>query len=198
MAKKVNVVLFDFDGTLSWPDSNLAFAMYCMRHSWRPWLFMPLFGVGMIARFVCPKSVCWRQNVRRFINPAILRRHLPAFTGQHRQNRFGWATDQIAAERAAGNIVLLVSASPDYLIEPLVKDMGFDAVFCSKMDVKHPWKYKFFCWGDNKVVAVNKWAKENGYDPHVVRAYSDSKSDIPMMKMADEQIWINPKTQMPR
>ena len=198
MVKKVNVVLFDFDGTLSWPDSNFAFEMYCMRYSVRPWLCMPWFVFGVIARLFCPKSVCWRQNMRRFITPEILRRHLPAFTGQHRQNRFGWAAEQISAERAAGNKVLLVTASPDYLIEPLVNDMCFDAVICSKMESKRPWTYKFFCWGDNKVVAVNKWAKENGCTPHVVRAYSDSKSDIPMMKMADEQIWINPKTQMPR
>ena len=57
-----------------------------------------------------------------------------------------------------------------------------------------PWKYKFLCWGQNKVVAVDEWAKKNKVIPHVVRAYSDSKTDMPMMKLADRQVWINAKT----
>ena len=36
MLKKTDVVLFDFDGTLSARDSNVEFARYCMRHSIRP------------------------------------------------------------------------------------------------------------------------------------------------------------------
>lgn len=198
MLNRVDVVLFDFDGTLSWPDSNFAFALYCLRRSVRPWLFTPLFGVCSIVRLFCPRSVWWRQNMRRFITPDMLRRFVPGFVRTHKKNRFGWAAERVAAERAAGNKVLLVSATANYLIEPLVDDMCFDAVICSKMESIRPWKYKFFCWGDNKVTAVNKWARENGYKLRIVRAYSDSKSDVPMMKMADERIWINPKTQMPR
>lgn len=96
------------------------------------------------------------------------------------------------------NKVILLSASPDYLIPKLVADMKFDAVICSQMDSVRPWKYKKFCCGKNKVLAMDEWARAHKYIPHVVRAYSDSKSDLPMMKLADQQIWINPKTGMPR
>ena len=57
-----------------------------------------------------------------------------------------------------------------------------------------PYKYKFLCWGKNKVIAMDKWAIKNKYIPNVVRSYSDSKNDMPIMKIAKEQIWINPKT----
>ena len=90
----------------------------------------------------------------------------------------------------------MVSASPDYLLPQLVRDMKFDAVFCSKMDKKHPWKYEFLCWGQNKVYKMDEWACENKFIPNVVRAYSDSKSDLPMMEIATEQVWIDPKTGM--
>jgi phosphoserine phosphatase len=43
---------------------------------------------------------------------------------------------------------------------------------------------------------MDQWAKENKIIPFVVRAYSDSKSDLPMMEIAAEQVWIDPKTGM--
>ena len=197
MLTPVDVVLFDFDGTLSWPDSNMAFGRYCFRHSWRPWLFLPLIGVCAIVRIFNPSGIWWRENMRRFITPNMVRRFVSDFIKQHKRNRFGWAVERIVAERTAGNKVVLLTASPDYLIPKLVADMNFDVVICSKMYKDKPWKYRFLCWGKNKVYAMDEWARENKFVPNVVRAYSDSKSDLPMMTIAAEQIWINPKTGLP-
>ena len=198
MQKPVDVVLFDFDGTLSWPDSNLEFARFCFRHSLRPWIFLPVIGFSMIWRLFRPDGVHWREFSRRFITTNMVHRFAPEFIKMHKRNRFGWAADKVASERAAGNKVVLISASPDYLIHGLVADMKFDAVICSKMYTKKPWKYRFLCHGKNKVYAMDEWARENKFIPHVVRAYSDSKSDMPMMEIADRQIWINPKTGLPK
>ena len=41
---------------------------------------------------------------------------------------------------------------------------------------------------------MDEWAKEHKFIPNVVRAYSDSKSDLPMMEIAAEQVWIDRKT----
>ena len=196
MLKKTDVVLFDFDGTLSCCDSNVAFAKYCFRHSVRPWLYLPLMGICGIARWIKPDGVWWRENIRRFLTPDMVKKFAPGFIKQHKRERFGWAKERVQAERDAGRKVLMISASPDYLLKPLVRDMKFDAVFCSKMDDKKPWKYDFLCWGQNKVYAMDQWAKENKLIPNVVRAYSDSKSDLPMMEIAAEQVWIDKKTGM--
>ncbi len=194
MFQKVNVVLFDFDGTLSGFDSNVQFARYCMRHSIRPWLYMPLIGICAIVRVFNPDGVWWRENIRRFVSPKLIKKFAPGFIKQHRRERFGWARERVQAERDAGNKVIMVSASPDYLLPQLVRDMKFDAVFCSITNKKKPWKYEFLCYGKNKVYAMDEWARKNNYIPRVVRAYSDSKSDMPMMEIADEQVWIDKKT----
>ncbi len=194
MMKKVNVVLFDFDGTLSALDSNVEFARYCFRHSIRPWLYLPLIAVCAISRLLNPDGLWWRENIRRFVSPKLIKKFAPEFIKQHRRERFGWARERVQAERDAGNKVLMVSASPDYLLPALVRDMKFDAVFCSKTKKDKPWKYEFLCWGKNKVYAMDQWAIDNNYIPRVVRAYSDSKHDLPMMEIADEQVWIDRKT----
>lgn len=194
MMKKVNVVLFDFDGTLSALDSNIEFARYCFRHSIRPWLYLPLIAVCAISRLLKPDGLWWRENIRRFVTPKLIKKFAPEFIKQHRRERFGWARERVQAERDAGNKVLMVSASPDYLLPALVRDMKFDAVFCSKTKKDKPWKFEFLCWGKNKVYAMDQWAIDNNYIPRVVRAYSDSKHDLPMMEIADEQVWIDRKT----
>ena len=194
MLKKTDVVLFDFDGTLSALDSNVEFARYCFRRSIRPWFYLPLMGICGICCWLRPGGIWWRENIRRFMTPDMVHRFAPGFIKQHKRERFGWARERVQSERDAGRKVLLISASTDYLIPGLVRDMKFDAVFCSKMDAKRPWRYKFLCWGHNKVVAMDEWAKENKIIPNVVRAYSDSKSDLPMMELAQEQVWIDKKT----
>ncbi|HNY25636.1 MAG TPA: HAD-IB family phosphatase [Alphaproteobacteria bacterium] len=194
MPKKVNVVLFDFDGTLSAKDSTPEFFKYCFKHSLRPWLFIPFILFGLIIKKFNSSGVWWRQITRLFINANMVKKLAPGFIKQHKLNRFGWAAERVAAERAAGNKVILISAGADYLITKLVNDIKFDAIFASEMDPAKPWKYKYFPYGKNKVVVLKKWAKKNKVTPNVVRAYSDSKSDIPMMNLAQEQVWINPKT----
>ena len=155
---------------------------------------MPLTAFGMSFRRFAPNAKWWREIGRRFINAKMVKRLAPNFIKQHKLNRFGWAAERVAAERAAGNIVLLISASPNYLLRPLVRDMEFDDVICSEMYANKPWKYHFLCYNQNKVVALNKWAKKNKITPVVIRSYSDSKSDMPIMEIAAEQVWIDRKT----
>ncbi len=195
MLKKVDVVVFDFDGTLSASDSNFEFYKYCFKHSIRPWLFLPLSLVCLINAVFDYKSMWWREKVRLFMTPKMVRDFSQEVVKLHKLNRFGWSKSQVAKERKNGNIVILISASPDYLIPQLVDDMKFDVVLCSQMDKDKPYKYKFMCWGKNKIIALDNWAKENKVIPNVVRAYSDSKrSDMPIMEIAKEQVWIDKKT----
>ena len=100
MLKKTDVVLFDFDGTLSGQDSNVAFARYCFRHSIRPWFYLPLIGICGIVRCFRPDGLWWRENIRRFITPQMIKKFAPDFIAQHKRERFGWARDRVQAERA--------------------------------------------------------------------------------------------------
>ncbi|MCL1902359.1 MAG: haloacid dehalogenase-like hydrolase [Alphaproteobacteria bacterium] len=206
--KKTNqqsLVLFDFDGTLSAGDANIGFFKYCFAHSMRPWLFSPIVASAFVLQFftfIAKKIFCikcltkfdliWRQMLRMYLTHDMVKKFAPRFIAEYKQSRFGWAAERVAAESAAGNTVIMISASPAYLLLPLVEDMGFDYIICSDVELTRPWKFKFFAYGENKVKILRAIFGKNKYV--VVRAYSDSKSDLPMMNLAAEQVWIDPKT----
>lgn len=194
MLQKKDIVVFDFDGTLSRHDSNFEFGKYCLRHSLRPWFYLPIMFVAYVGRLLNPAGIWWRTTMRRFITPEMIKQLAPAFIKEHKKLRFGWAKNTVARERARGNTVILISAGTNYLIPQLVADIDFDVILTSQMNANKPWQYDFLCWGPNKVIALDKWASEHKIIPNVVRAYSDSKSDLPIMNIAKEQVWINPKT----
>ncbi len=198
MLQKQDVVVFDFDGTLSGLDSTVEFQKYCMRRSVRPWLYLPLTAVALIASRFNRGGTWWRENTRRYLTPEMVKKFAPDFIRAHKRERFGWAKEQVAAERAAGRKVVLISASAEFLVPHLVRDMKFDAVLCSNVEHSRPWKYKFLCWGPNKVIALDEWAKANRIIPRVVRSYSDSRNDMPLMEIADERVWIDAKTGLRR
>lgn len=194
MLQKKDIVVFDFDGTLSASDSNLEFFKYCFKHSIRPWLFLPCVIAGAVGARLNHGGIWWRQTIRNFLTPQMINDFASKCIREHKKNRFGWAAAQVAKEKAIGNKVVLISASPDYLILELVNDMKFDAIMCSRMNKDKPYKYEFLCWGKNKVIALDNWACQQKYIPNVVRAYSDSCYDMPIMEIAKEQVWINSKT----
>ena len=192
--KKINVVVFDFDGTISANDSSLAFAKYCFSNSIRPWFFLPVIWLSLVFKKINPKTIFWREVMRSFISQNMVKRFRKDFVKIYKRERFDWVESKIKEEKKKGNIVILISAGPDFLIKELVKDINFDAVITSVSNKISPWKYKFFCFANNKVVAFNLWAKKNKYLPNLVRSYSDSITDLPIMSLAKQQIWINPKT----
>jgi phosphoserine phosphatase len=191
-----NIVVFDFDGTLAAGDLNYDFGKYAMRHSVRPWLFLPLTIFGFLIRPFNKSGMFWRELCRMWACKKLVSRMRAPFLREHGSRVFGWAGEQIAAEKKRGYSVALISASPDFLLREFVKNAGwrFDIFLCSKMDAARPWKYKFLCYGENKLTALNKAVK----NCRIVRAYSDSRSDMPIMRLAREQVWINPKTGMRR
>ena len=198
MLKKAKVVVFDFDGTLSASDTHIEFGRYCFKHSLRPWVYLPLFIIGFGVYMINHHSMWARQVMRRFVTPEMVKKFAPEVIREHKEKRFGWAAEQVVAEHDAGNICILISAGPDYTVPKLVADMDFDVVITSEMEKSRPWKYKFMCWGENKVVALDRWAKKNKIIPHVVRSYGDSPSDKYIMELADTEIWIDRKTGLPK
>ncbi|WP_207844433.1 HAD-IB family hydrolase [Williamsia soli] len=108
---------------------------------------------------------------------------------------FAEAADLIAGHKARGHDVVIVSASGTEIVEPIGEMLGADYSMASRMKVidgKYAGEVEFYCYGDEKVVAMNEIAASVGYDLSKCFAYSDSITDLPMLRAVGHPTVINP------
>lgn len=100
----------------------------------------------------------------------------------------------------AGRETWIVSASPIEIVEPLATALGMtggigtrgevlDGMYTGRLDGP-------FCYGEGKAETIVSLAAERGIDLANSWSYSDSMSDLPMMKVVGHPVAVNPDAQL--
>ncbi|NCY16217.1 MAG: HAD-IB family hydrolase [Actinobacteria bacterium] len=108
----------------------------------------------------------------------------------------------IEGHRAAGRKVYLVSASPEEIVAPLAQHLGLDGIIASRALLDAQGRYTgevaFYCYGEHKVAAIEELAATEGIDLSRSFAYSDSATDLPMLRAVGHPIAVNPDRELTR
>jgi phosphatidylglycerophosphatase C len=194
------VAVFDLDGTLTWRDTLLLFLMsFLRRHPWRmlglwrlPFALL-CYAAGNRDRGLLKSRIirmvmggASRTDIEacaeHFVNSLRLRHRLrPA------------ALAALEAHRAAGDHLVLLSASPDLYVPRIGRALGFERTLCTEIE----WQ------GDRLVGALTTpnrrgaekercldWLRTKYADLPIV-AYGDSASDLDHMRHADRALLVN-------
>jgi HAD superfamily hydrolase (TIGR01490 family) len=106
------------------------------------------------------------------------------------------AAELIGEHRAAGRKVLIVSASPAEIVEPLAEYLGVDRAIASRAQVGDDGRYTgemaFYAYGPFKAEAMVAVAEAEGIDLGASYAYSDSYTDAPMLEVVGHPVAVNP------
>lgn len=108
---------------------------------------------------------------------------------------FSEAAALINDHKQAGHEIVLISASGIEMVEPIGALLGVDIVRASVMHVEdghYSGTLDFYCYGENKAVAMRELAAERGYDLSECFAYSDSSTDLPMLNAVGHPAVVNP------
>ena len=187
---------FDLDGTLTRRDTMLAFCAFVLGGklplAWNMLRIAPVllawklgFATNQAAKEALLR-VCFAGKTEqqlRSLGKAFGEQILPGLL-----RPAGWA--RLEAHRAAGDAVVVVTASLDLWVEPWARAQGLE-LLSSKAEVKEG---KFTgklagqnCMGAEKVRRLEAWL--GGHRPGLVVAYGDSKGDKEMLAWADEAHW---------
>src|SRR5690606_17799729 len=101
----------------------------------------------------------------------------------------------IEEHHAAGEDVVIVSASGSEVVEPIAALLGADHVVATQMEVadgRYTGEIAFYAYGENKATAVRELAEKQGYDLTACTAYSDSVTDTPMLEAVGTAFVVNP------
>lgn len=105
------------------------------------------------------------------------------------------AAELIAAYKADGRDVVIVSASGAEVVTPIAEMIGATHSIGTRMvevDGRYTGEIDFYCYGENKAAAIKELAAERGYDLAACHAYSDSITDLPMLEAVGHPTVVNP------
>jgi HAD superfamily phosphoserine phosphatase-like hydrolase len=105
------------------------------------------------------------------------------------------ATELIAEHRAAGDEVVVLSASGLEVVAPIAALVGADRCLATRMAVRegrYTGEIELYLYGDQKAQAARDVAAAQGYRLADCRAYSDSITDLPLLEAVGHPTAVNP------
>jgi HAD superfamily hydrolase (TIGR01490 family) len=105
------------------------------------------------------------------------------------------ATELIAQHHAAGEEVVVLSASGLEVVEPIAALVGADRCVATRMAVRggrYTGEIDYYCYGEYKAQAARDVAATAGYRLADCRAYSDSITDLPLLEIVGHPTAVNP------
>lgn len=175
-------IIYDFDKTIYSKETSMAFMFFFLK---RHRSLIPKFILNLTIILFNIKDLKKVKNIFFSIFKGMdIENDINLFWEKEMKNIYPYFFEEIKGNRKDADLLILISASPDFLLEPIYKKLGFDILISTK--------YSNFtligknCKKDEKLKRLNELGN---FD--VLCFYSDSLSDLPLFNIAKKKISIN-------
>ena len=202
MGNRRIAALFDVDRTLLVRESGEVGFKYL----WHRRIVSPLFLAKVFAAHQLYRGgLLSVQRLTEFCVRYYRGRALAPFVAGAQEFYEGWLRPivcpvmraKVEEHRRAGDLLVLLSASIDYYLEPLARDLGFDRLVCSKLETDAAGVCTGrtagpLLLGEHKLAAALKLAREEGIDLAASTAYADHFTDLPLLEAVGHPVAVRP------
>ncbi len=206
--ERKTVAVFDLDGTLTRYDAFVRFLLGSLLRTPARWRHIPALVMAVAASAMGRRDRTWLKT--RFLrlvlagvpNETMERRVGGFVAGLVRGGLRAGALAQVEAHRAAGDTIVLATASPDVYATTVADRLGIETVLCTVTE-RDEWRrltgalVGSNCHGPEKVRRLHELLGSERDDVWVV-AYSDHHSDLPVLLWADEGVAVSPTPTLAR
>lgn len=175
--------VYDFDGTIYHGDSTRDFVFYLIKNHPKVIKYIPAFILAAIKyRLKIISKTKMKETLYRFLNSFKnneIKKVVCNFWDEHRKNIYVWYY------KKKNSSDVIISASPRFLLEPICRELNVNLI-CSEVNIKNGDYIGLNCFGEEK---VSRFYKEYP-DAKINEFYSDSKSDMPLAKLAKKSYLV--------
>ena len=201
--QKKAIAFFDVDGTLL--SSTIVHCYIWLRTSSLSPIMKLLWIIGFLPKVVYYLILdrisrerfnrVFYQNYRG-MDAAVKALATEMFGSYLRKKIFPEAISQIEEHKAQGDQVVLLTGSLDFIVRPIAAYFGVDSILAPELKEQDG---KFTgeltdepLIGEQKAIVLKKFAGQAEIPLDICYAYSDSKSDLPMLDCVGNPIAVNP------
>lgn len=195
---------FDVDGTLTRTNLVQPLVFYMLNQA------NPLQSVSRLVRAAAsaPALFASEQVDRGTFNELLFRGYAgmsedrlleladEAFSSVVRPNLYADGLSLIQRARKAGHRIVLISGSPDFLLDRLARLVEADDVIGNRLEFRDGKAtgrvLRPLVAGPEKARLIKEHARTHGFDLDACAAYSDSMSDVPMLSVVGRPAAVNP------
>ena len=197
---KKKLIVYDFDKTIYGGESGTNFFTYYLRNYPLKAIFFGLTYLKEVLFYLIKITDLKRLKERFFIfleshSNEEIEKIVDGFWKEYGKKMYSWTQEELRENRKEADLVIVTSATPLFLLERLIPEMGYDMVFGTEFQGDGKEKFLAEIKGENnkgmeKVKKLNKWAKENNIEYEIIKFYSDSLADKPLYDIAEKKYWI--------
>lgn len=181
----MEIDIYDFDKTVVPMDSGSTFALYCFIHY--PYLIFlaPFYFIDALLFLLHIIGLDrFKKHIFCFVRFINLEKAVEKFWNKYEKSVFEWFRK---GNRERTSVV--ISASPDFLLEEIQKRLGFEYLLCTRHNRKSGTLLYKNCRNDEK---VRRFYEKFGEGNRVVCVYSDSlKNDKPIFSLGEKCFHIH-------
>lgn len=175
--------IYDFDNTIYDGDSTADFYFFCLKRHKKIIALFPslLFSFIKFYIFKIGTKTQFKEKMYRFLNFCNTEKDVFDFWSVNKTKIKGFYLNQQRDDD------IIISASPEFLIKPICKELGIKYVIASKVNSKTGKYSGINCHGEEKVRRLNECLG----NVQIEKFYSDSISDAPLANLAKEAYVVN-------
>ena len=198
----MSLAIFDLDETLIGGDCASLWAREMVKLGWadgdsfiaREQELMRQYSAGELAMedymafTLSPLVGRTTEEVAHVVEPFVEEVIEPIF--------YSDATRCLATHRAAGDRILLISASAHFLVSAIAARLGIQEVLAIDLEQQHGGysgnTQGVLTYREGKVTRLQAWLQEHGESLDGAYFYSDSRNDLPLLQLVSQPLAVNP------
>lgn len=175
--------VYDFDNTIYNGDSSIDFYLFCLHI--KPYIIVlfPAILIGFILyKLKVKEKEYFKEKYFSFLKYfSNIDKLVSKFWDKKEKNVKEWYLKQKNKDD------VIITASPEFLIKEISDRLGIKFLIASNVDASNGLFLSKNCYGSEK---VNRFLEKFG-DCKIDSFYSDSMSDLPMMKLAEKAYLVS-------